>query len=98
MMKQSEKAQAVENLTEYLKGKMAFPTHPKLEHIARNARRYNVQGRTIYRWINAGVDIEDPHAVAAYLLTQKNPSASALNELRNIFIIESHNNQTTTIQ
>ena len=76
---------------------MAFPTHPKLEHIARNARRYNVRGRTIYRWINAGVQIEDPHAVAAYLLTQKNPSQSALNELRNIFILESHyNNQTTT--
>ena len=77
---------------------MAFPTHPKLEHIARNARRYNVKGRTLYRWINAGVDIEDPHAVAAYLLTQKNPSQSALNELRNIFIIESHNNQHPTIQ
>ena len=75
---------------------MAFPTHPKLEHIARNARKYNVKGRTLYRWINAGVDIEDPHAVAAYLLTQKNPSQSALNELRNIFILESHHNQTTT--
>lgn len=75
---------------------MALPTHPKLEHIARNARRYNVQGRTIYRWLRDRVDIEDPHAVAAYLLTQKNPSQSALNELRNIFIIESYNNQTTT--
>jgi hypothetical protein len=73
---------------------MAFPTHPKLEHIARNARRYNVKGRTIYRWINAGVDIEDPHAVAAYLLTQKNPSQSALNEIRNFLILEAH--QTTT--
>jgi hypothetical protein len=77
---------------------MAFPTHPKLEHIARNARRYSVQARTIYRWINAGVDIEDPHAVAAYLLTQKNPSQSALAELRNIFLIENYNNQHPTIQ
>ena len=72
---------------------MPFPTHPKLEHIGRNARRYSVQCRTIYRWIRDGVDIEDPHAVAAYLLTQKNPSQSALQELRNIFMIEKYNNQ-----
>lgn len=72
---------------------MAFLTHPKLEHIRRNARRYCVQCRTIYRWINDNVDIEDPHAVAAYLLTQRNPSKSALEQLRNIFLIEDYNKQ-----
>lgn len=75
---------------------MAFSTHPKLEHIARNARRYNVTARTLYRWINDKVDIEDPHAVAAYLLTQRNPSPSALEQLRNIFLIEDYNKQNNT--
>jgi len=75
---------------------MPFHPRPKLEYVTACARRYNCHKRTIYRWLADGVDIEDPHAVAAYLLTQKNPSQSALNELRNIFILESHNNPTTT--
>ncbi len=67
---------------------MAFPTHPALEHIARNARRYSVQGRTIYRWIREGVDIEDPQAVAEYLLAQKNPSQSALEAVGHILRLQ----------
>ena len=67
---------------------MPFPTHPKLEHIGRNARRYSVQCRTIYRWLGDRVDIEDPHAVAAYLLTQRNPSKSALEAVGHILRTE----------
>jgi hypothetical protein len=70
---------------------MAFPTHPKLEHIGRNARRYNVHGRSIYRWLGDRVDIENPHAVAAYLLAQRNPSKSALEAVRNILLTENTN-------
>jgi hypothetical protein len=70
---------------------MAFPTHPKLEHIGRNARRYNVHGRTIYRWLNDRVSIENPEAVLAYLLTQRNPSQSALDAIKNILLTENIN-------
>jgi hypothetical protein len=71
---------------------MALLTHPKLEHIGRNARRYSVQGRTIYRWLRDGVDIEDPLAVLAYLLTQRTPSKSALEAVGHIL----QSKQTTT--
>jgi hypothetical protein len=57
---------------------MALLEHPQLEHVRRNARRYSVTTRTVYRWIGAGVNIEDPAAVAAYLVTQRNPSRSAM--------------------
>ena len=73
---------------------MPFRPRPKLEYVTACARRWNCHKRTIYRWLNDGVDPEDHHAVAAYLLTQKNPSQSALNELRNFLILEAH--QTTT--
>jgi hypothetical protein len=63
---------------------MALLTHPKLEHIRRNARRYSVQSRTIYRWLADGVDIESPLAVLAYLLTQRTPSKSALEAVGHI--------------
>jgi hypothetical protein len=67
---------------------MALLTHPKLEHIRRNARRYSVQCRTIYRWLGDRVDIENPQAVLAYLLTQRNPSKSALEAIKNILLTE----------
>ena len=75
----------------FVKLAMAFPTHPQLEHIGRNARRYNVHGRTIYRWLGDRVDIENPQAVLAYLLAQKNPSQSALDAIRNILLTENTN-------
>ena len=73
---------------------MALLTHPKLEHIRRNARRYSVTSRTIYRWLGDGVSIESPLAVLAYLLTQRTPSKSALEAVGHIL----QSNQTTTPQ
>ena len=70
---------------------MALLTHPKLEHIRRNATRYSVQSRTIYRWLADGVDIESPLAVLAYLLTLRTPSKSALEAVGHIL----QSNQTT---
>jgi hypothetical protein len=87
---QAGKAAGV-NFDSSVKLAMAFPTHPKLSHIGRNARRYNVHGRTIYRWLGDRVDIENPQAVLAYLLTQKNPSQSALDAIKNILLTENIN-------
>lgn len=53
----------------------ARPEAPTVETLA---RAYGVADRTIYRWQRAGVDVNDPVAVADHLLRQKNPSLSAV--------------------
>lgn len=67
---------------------MALLLHPKLEHIRRNARRYSVTTRTIYRWIGLGIYIEDPVEVAEYLLAQRNPSPSAVDACKHMLRTE----------
>ena len=58
------------------------PTATKHENIHRHAERFGVDPRTVYRWLRAGVNLEDACSVALHLSTQKNPAPAAVAAVR----------------
>ena len=48
------------------------------------ARKYQVTPRTIYRWLDAGLAVDDLNnleAVGSFLLTQRAPKSEAINSI-----------------
>ena len=58
------------------------PTATKHENIHRHAERFGVDPRTIYRWLRAGLNLDDSCEVATYLAGQKTPSPAAVAAVR----------------
>lgn len=61
---------------------MPKPRRRSTEEIEQAAKRYDVCGRTIRRWLADGVDVDDLEAVGSYLLAQRNSSRAALEATR----------------
>ena len=60
----------------------------KHETIHRHADRFGVGQRTIYRWLRAGVNLDDACEVATYLAGQKTPSPAAVAAVRKLLSTE----------
>jgi transposase len=63
--------------------------------VAAAAIAFDISLRTVYRWINAGVDIRSAEAVAQHLLEQHAPSPAAMQAALEIITSKSSTHENT---